>query len=105
MSVLSLTFHSTSNISSSWDRYTENTLFEMIENLMDVEKYILSEVESDMINEGKNTNLLLVFDNNEKRQDFIEIELQNITERIENEFGDEVMVFVTLLNSKKQRFS
>ena len=77
----------------------------MIENLMDVEKYILSEVESDMINEGKNTNLLLVFDNNEKRQDFIEIELQNITERIENEFGDEVMVFVTLLNSKKQRFS
>ena len=105
MSVLSLTFHSTSNISSSWDHYTENTLFEMIENLMDVEKYILSEVESDMINEGKNTNLLLVFDNNEKRQDFIEIELQNITERIENEFGDEVMAFVTLLNPKKQRFS
>ncbi len=105
MSVLSLTFHSTSNIGASWDRYTENNLFEMIENLMDVEKYILSEVESDMINEGKNTNLLLVFDNNEKRQDFIEIELQNITERIENEFGDEVMVFVTLLNSKKQRFS
>lgn len=105
MSVLSLTFHSTSNIGASWDRYTENNLFEMIENLMDVEKYILSEVESDMINEGKNTNLLLVFDNNEKRQDFIEIELQNITERIENEFGDEVMVFVTLLNPKKQRFS
>ena len=105
MSVLSLTFHSTSNIGASWDRYTENNLFEMIENLMDVEKYILSEVESEMINEGKNTNLLLVFDNNEKRQDFIEIELQNITERIENEFGDEVMVFVTLLNSKKQRFS
>ena len=105
MNVLSLTFHSTSNISSSWDQYTENNLFEMIENLMDVEKYILSEVESDMINEGKNTNLLLVFDNNEKRQDFIEIELQNITERIENEFGDEVMAFVTLLNPKKQRFS
>lgn len=105
MSVLSLTFHSTNNIGASWDRYTENNLFEMIENLMDVEKYILSEVESDMINEGKNTNLLLVFDNNEKRQDFIEIELQNITERIENEFGDEVMVFVTLLNPKKQRFS
>lgn len=105
MSVLSLTFHSTSNIGASWDRYTENNLFEMIENLMDVEKYILSEVESDMINEGKNTNLLLVFDNNEKRQDFIEIELQNITERIENEFGDEVMAFVTLLNPKKQRFS
>ena len=102
MSVLSLTFHSTSNISSSWDRYTENTLFEMIENLMDVENYILSEVESDMINEGKNTNLLLMFDNTEKRQEFIDIELKNITERIEDQFGDEVMVFATLLNPKQK---
>ena len=104
MSVLSLTFHSTSNISSSWDHYTENTLFEMIENLMDVEKYILSEVQSDMINEGKNTNLLLVFDNEEKRDDFIEIELKNITERIESKFGENVMVFTTFLNPKKSRF-
>ncbi len=102
MSVLSLTFHSTSNISSSWDHYTENTLFEMIENLMDVENYILSDVESDMINEGKNTNLLLMFDNTEKRQEFIDIELRNITERIQGEFGEEVMVFVTLLNPKQK---
>lgn len=102
MSVLSLTFHSTSNISSSWDRYTENTLFEMIENLMDVENYILSDVESEMINEGKNTNLLLMFDNTEKRQEFIDIELKNITERIEDQFGDEVMVFATLLNPKQK---
>ena len=102
MSVLSLTFHSTSNIGASWDRYTENNLFEMIENLMDVEKYILSEVESDMINEGKNTNLLLMFDNTEKRQEFIDIELKNITERIEDQFGDEVMVFATLLNPKQK---
>lgn len=102
MSVLSLTFHSTSNISSSWDHYTENTLYEMIENLMDVENYILSDVESDMINEGKNTNLLLMFDNTEKRQEFIDIELKNITERIEDQFGDEVMVFATLLNPKQK---
>lgn len=102
MSVLSLTFHSTSNISSAWDHYTENNLFEMIENLMDVENYILSDVESDMINEGKNTNLLLMFDNTEKRQEFIDIELKNITERIEDQFGDEVMVFATLLNPKQK---
>ena len=76
----------------------------MIENLMDVEKYILSEVQSDMINEGKNTNLLLVFDNEEKRDDFIEIELKNITERIESKFGENVMVFTTFLNPKKSRF-
>ena len=57
-----------------------------------------------MINEGKNTNLLLVFDNEEKRDDFIEIELKNITERIESKFGENVMVFTTFLNPKKSRF-
>ena len=71
-----------------WENYMEKELHEMVENLIDVEKYILSEVHSEMINEGKNTNLLLVFDNEEKRQDFIEIELINITDRIEGAFGE-----------------
>ncbi|HPZ25565.1 MAG TPA: DUF4286 domain-containing protein, partial [Kaistella sp.] len=78
MSFLSLTFHNTESINKEWENYLGNDLHQMIENLMDVEKYILSEVQSDMINEGKNTNLLLVFDNEEKRDDFIEIELKNI---------------------------
>jgi hypothetical protein len=69
-----------------------------------VEKYILSEVESEMISEGKNTNLLLIFDNDEKRQDFVEIELINITDRILKEFGENVMIFKTYLNPKKSRF-
>jgi len=76
----------------------------MVENLMDAEKYILSEVESEMISEGKNTNLLLIFENEEKRQDFVEIELTNITERIQKEFGENVMIFKTYLNPKKSRF-
>ena len=71
---------------------------------MDVEKYILSEVESEMISEGKNTNLLLIFDDIEKRQEFIDIEFKNITERIEAKFGQEVMIFETFLNQKKNRF-
>ena len=104
MSVLSLTFHTTQNLLSEWENYIESDLQLMVENLMDVEKYILSEVQSDMINEGKNTNLLLVFDNEEKRDDFIEIELKNITERIESKFGENVMVFTTFLNPKKSRF-
>lgn len=104
MSVLSLTFHSTESVSGAWEAYMEKDLHEMTENLMDVEKYILSEVDSNMINEGKNTNLLLVFDNEEKRQDFIEIELKNITERVERIFGEQVLVFTTLLNPKKSRF-
>lgn len=76
----------------------------MIENLLDVEKYILSEVESEMISEGKNTNLLMIFDNEEKRQDFVEIEFTNISEIILKEFGENVMIFKTYLNPKKSKF-
>ena len=54
--------------------------------------------------EGKNTNLLLIFQDEEKRQDFVEIELTNITERILKEFGENVMIFKTYLNPKKSRF-
>lgn len=103
MSVLSLTFHSTESINQDWEIYVESHLHQLVENLIDVEKYILSEVQSDMIDEGKNTNLLLIFENNEKRQDFIEIELLNITDRIEGRFGDNVLVFTTYLNPKKTR--
>ena len=104
MSVLSITFHTTESISKEWDLYLESDLHQMVENLIDAEKYIFSEVESEMISEGKNTNLLLIFENEEKRQDFIEIELTNITERIEKKFGESVMVFKTQLNPKKSRF-
>ena len=103
MSVLSLTFHTTENISKDWEQYLQKDLHQMVENLIDVDKYILSEVESEMISEGKNTNLLLVFDDEEKRQDFIEIELLNITDRIEGAFGENVMIFKTLLNPREMR--
>ena len=104
MSVLSLTFHSTASATEEWENYMNDELKLMVENLMDVEKYILSEVESEMINEGKNTNLLLVFDDEDKREDFIGIELKNITERIELKFGNEVMIFKTFLNPNSSRF-
>ncbi|MPN29979.1 hypothetical protein SDC9_177436 [bioreactor metagenome] len=104
MSILSITFHSTENIKNDWENYLENELHQMVENLFDVEKYILSEVNSEMINEGTNTNLLLVFDDDEKRLDFLEIEMKNIEERITGKFGEEVMVFVTFLNPRKSRF-
>ena len=103
MSVLSITFHNTEKVSKEWEQYVESELHAMVENLMDVEKYLLSEVYSEMISEGKNTNLLLIFDSEEKREDFREIELSNITERIESKFGNEVMIFQTLLDPKKSR--
>lgn len=104
MSVLSITFHCTKNNLEAWENYIDETLVLMTENLMDVNKYILSEVHSDYIDEGKNYNLLLVFDNDNLREDFIKSELQNIAERIEAKFGTDVMIFNTLLNPKKTRW-
>lgn len=81
----------------------DETLVLMTENLMDVNQYILSEVHSDYIEEGKNYNLLLIFDNDKLREDFIKSEMENIAERIEAKFGQEVMIFNTFLNPKKSR--
>ncbi|PWW25305.1 DUF4286 family protein [Chryseobacterium sp. AG844] len=103
MSVLSITFHCTKDNLEEWENYIDETLVLMTENLMDVNKYILSEVHSDFIDEGKNYNLLLIFDTDELREDFIKSELLNISERIEKKFGQEVMVFNTFLNPKKSR--
>ncbi|MCU7616693.1 DUF4286 family protein [Chryseobacterium sp. PBS4-4] len=103
MSVLSITFHCTKNHIGEWENYVDDTLVIMTENLMDVDKYILSEVHSDFIEDGKNYNLLLIFDDEEKRSEFMESELLNISERIENKFGQEVMIFTTFLNPKKKK--
>jgi len=104
MSVLSITFHCTKNNIEDWEDYVDETLILMTENLIDVNQYILSEVHSDYIEDGKNYNLLLIFDDNEKRNEFIESELVNITERVEEKFGQEIMIFNTFLNPKKTRF-
>ncbi|MET3535362.1 DUF4286 family protein [Chryseobacterium limigenitum] len=104
MSVLSITFHCTKDNIEKWENYMDETLVLMTENLLDVNKYILSEVHSDYIEDGKNYNLLLMFDNDDVRNDFMESELLNITEIVENKFGQEVMIFNTFLNPKKSRF-
>ena len=104
MSVLSITFHTVESELSNWEQYVDTELIELVENLYDVEKYILSQVETEMLTEGKNTNLLLVFENDAKRQEFTETELLNISERIGKQFGETVMIFITQLNTKKSRF-
>jgi hypothetical protein len=104
MSVLSITFHCTKNNLEEWENYIDETLVLMTENLMDVDKYILSEVHSDYIEDGKNYNLLLIFDSDDLREDFVKSELENIAERVEMKFGQEVMIFNTFLNPKKSRF-
>ena len=104
MSILSLTFHCTENAFAQWQEYTENELLNLVENLLDVDQYIVSEVESEMIREGNNTNLLLFFSTETLRRDFLESELLNIEERITKIFGTEVMIFSTLLNPKSNIF-
>jgi hypothetical protein len=103
MSVISITFHCTKDNLEEWENYMDETLVLMTENLMDVDKYILSEVHSDYIEDGKNYNLLLIFDNDDVREDFIKSEMLNIAEIVEKKFGQEVMIFNTFLNPKKTR--
>ena len=103
MSVLSITFHCPKNNLEVWSKYVDEELFLMTENLLDVNKYILSEVQSDYIEEGKNYNLLLSFDDINLREDFIKSELENIAERIEKKFGQDIMIFNTFLDPIKTR--
>ncbi|MBS1548903.1 MAG: DUF4286 family protein [Bacteroidetes bacterium] len=101
MTLLSLTFHCEADALSQWKMYLKNELSEMIGNLMDAEQFILSDIESDMIQEGKNYNLLLFFDNAIIRQQFIKSELVNLEERITAKFGTKVLLFCTSLNPMK----
>lgn len=104
MTVLSITFHTIASSLELWDSYLQNELHQMVENLYDVEKYIISSVESDRVTEGQNTNLLLVFETQAIRSSFMENELVNLVEHVEKRFQEEVMVFVTALNPSKSRF-
>lgn len=103
MSILSVTFHTVENQLENWNIFVQSELLQMIDKLQNVEKYILSEVETEMLTEGKNTNLLLVFENQQKREKFLETELLNISEIITQNFGENVMIFITKLNTKKSK--
>ena len=103
MSVLSVTFHTIESELQNWSNFVKTDLIKIIENLYDAEKYILSEVETEILTEGKNTNLLIVFENQQKREEFLSTELVNISERIAQKFGENVMIFVTKLNPFQQK--
>lgn len=104
MSILSITFHTVESQLKNWETYLKQDLESFVENLHSIEKYILSEVETEMLTEGKNTNLLLVFESEVKRKEFTENNLPEIAGKINAKFGDSVMIFKTELNIKKSRF-
>ncbi len=104
MSILSVTFHSTADLQERWEKYLNEELKNMADNLLEAEKYVLSTVETDMVREGQNTNLLLFFPDDEKRAEFMQNELVNISALIAAAFGDQVMIFATLLNPQHSRW-
>ena len=103
MSLLSITFHTIEQQFSAWEDYTEEHLYPIIETFKGVQKYILSDVVTEMLTEGKNTNLLLEFKDENQRMRFLESELPYLHEHITGKFGDTVMIFITQLNIKKSR--
>ncbi len=104
MSILSITFHTIESQLKNWETFLKQDLENTIETLHNVERYILSEVETEMLTEGKNTNLLLVFESEVKRQEFTENNLPEIAEKINAKFGDSVMIFKTELNPIRSNF-
>lgn len=103
MSLLSITFHTIEQQFNAWEQYTEEHLYPIIETFSGVQKYILSDVVTEMLSEGKNTNLLLEFKDKNQRDRFLESELPNLHDHITEKFGDTVMIFITQLNIKKSR--
>lgn len=69
MAILSITFHTEEHKINDWNSFLEKELLEIIKNFS--RKYIISEVESEMLSEGKNTNVLLFFDNQYTFAEFI----------------------------------
>lgn len=103
MSLLSITFHTIEEQITAWENYTEKHLYNIIETFSGVQKYIFSDVVTEMLSEGKNTNLFLEFSDEASRERFMTSELPFLHENITQKFGDTVMIFITPLNIKKSR--
>lgn len=101
MKLLSITFHAIESVLPIWEQYIDEQLPLLIDNLMYVERFLLSEIATEMLSEGENYNLLLVFENEEIRADFLQNEFLNIVEHIEMKFQDKVMIFPTEINPIK----
>ena len=99
MSILSLTFHCPEAVIKNWEEYFNQQLPQSIQGLKSVHQHIFSEVYSEMLNEGKNYNLLLFFNTSTDRDDFLNAELLHLKNTIETIFSGEVMTFATLLNA------
>lgn len=97
MSILSITFHIDETELLKWNDYLKNELIPDLKNID--KKYLLTEVESEMLCEGKNTNLLIFCNNQEDRILFLEQIFPHFSKKIITNFGDKILIFKTFLNS------
>ncbi|MDO4763103.1 MAG: DUF4286 family protein [Flavobacteriaceae bacterium] len=99
MTLLSITFHTDEHRIEEWENFVENELIHEINKFNT--KYMLSEVDSEMLSEGKNTNLLLFFENQNEINDFIEKTFSKVSQKILEQFQESVLIFKTLLKNVK----
>lgn len=97
MAILSITFHIDDNKVEEWNNYLNNTLVTEIEKLNKL--FLLSEVDTEMLSEGKNINLLLFFDSPEDRELYLHNTFPSIAQDIISNFQESVLIFKTFLNS------
>lgn len=101
MKILSLTFHSIETILPHWKLFFSSELTHYIEGMKDIGRLIFSEVETEILNEGKNYNVLLFFENEISRNSFLTDEFPKLEDYIFKHFGNDVMVFKTYINPIK----
>lgn len=97
MAILSITFHIEENHINDWRNYLIEDFIPHIHTLG--QQFLLSDVDTEMLSEGKNTNLLLFFGNEEERETFINQSLPKTSQILMEKFGQNILIFKTLLNS------
>lgn len=99
MNLLSVAFHIEAKALPKWQRFISENWPDLITKLAYFDRYIFSEVESPLIEEGSNYNLLIVFDHQAHKTLFLQQEMAKVVSEIQQHFnGDEVVIFHTSLH-------
>jgi len=105
MNILSITFHVEQHIVHLWKDFIQNKILIFIRNNSFTNKYILSEVNNNYQEEGKNYNIILIFCEQKIKNTFCSEELPKLRNIIQNKFpNQEVIIFVTNLEILSQNF-
>lgn len=98
MSALSITFHFNENRLQEWNNNLLISLQSLINDTPQVKDFIISEVHTEYIEEGKNYNILLFFSDENARESFLSQQLAMLDQSITQQFGNNIMLFATPLN-------